>query len=142
MKKLWAKHQKFMSGNAGFSLVELIIVIAIMAALVAIIAPKYIKYVSQSRDSALQSSAEEVLSVAKAEYAMGNLTGTGDIAIAASGIELADTLAYDDVSTEATEDKAAFIALCDFDANKSASTVTFTITIGGTANAPTFTTSW
>jgi len=40
MLKLWKKHQKFLKGDAGFSLVELIIVIAIMAALIAILAPQ------------------------------------------------------------------------------------------------------
>ncbi|HBR08376.1 MAG TPA: prepilin-type cleavage/methylation domain-containing protein, partial [Clostridiales bacterium] len=51
-----------MKGNAGFSLVELIIVIAIMAALVAILAPQYIKYVEKSRIATDQSLAEEIFS--------------------------------------------------------------------------------
>ena len=62
MKKLMEKHRKFMKGNAGFSLVELIIVIAIMAALVAILAPQYIKYVEKSRIATDQSLAEEIFS--------------------------------------------------------------------------------
>ena len=36
-------------GNAGFTLVELIIVIAIMAVLTAVAAPQYIKYVERSK---------------------------------------------------------------------------------------------
>ena len=35
--------------NAGFSLVELIIVVAIMAVLVGVIAPQWLKYVERSR---------------------------------------------------------------------------------------------
>ncbi len=65
MQKLWQKHQKFMKGNAGFSLVELIIVIAIMAALVAILAPQYLKYVERSRVSADQTTLDEVIKAAK-----------------------------------------------------------------------------
>lgn len=65
MSKLWLKHQKFMKGNAGFSLVELIIVIAIMAALVAILAPQYLKYVDKSRKAADAATAEEILTACK-----------------------------------------------------------------------------
>lgn len=35
--------------NAGFSLVELIIVVVIMAVLVGVIAPQWLKYVERSR---------------------------------------------------------------------------------------------
>ena len=59
--------------NKGFSLVELIIVIAIMVALVAIMGPQYIKYVQSSRDAVIQDAAENVLSVAKTEFASGNI---------------------------------------------------------------------
>ena len=65
MKKLMEKHRKFMKGNAGFSLVELIIVIAIMAALVAILAPQYIKYVEKSRVSADQTQLDEIMKAVK-----------------------------------------------------------------------------
>lgn len=65
MSKLWLKHQKFLKGNAGFSLVELIIVIAIMAALVAILAPQYIKYVEKSRVQADETCASEILGACK-----------------------------------------------------------------------------
>ena len=59
--------------NKGFSLVELIIVIAIMVALVAIMGPQYIKYVQSSRDAVIQDAAENVLSVAKTEFASSNI---------------------------------------------------------------------
>ncbi len=65
MLTLWKKHQKFLKGDAGFSLVELIIVIAIMAALIAILAPQYIKYVERSRKQADITVATEVLNAAK-----------------------------------------------------------------------------
>jgi type IV pilus assembly protein PilA len=59
------KHRKFMKGDAGFSLVELIIVIAIMAALVAILAPQYLKYVEASRVSADQTQLDEIMKAVK-----------------------------------------------------------------------------
>ena len=61
------------NNNEGFSLVELIIVIAIMVALVAMLAPQFVKYVAKSRDAVVTSAAQDVLSVAKAEYALGHL---------------------------------------------------------------------
>ena len=65
MKKMMEKHRKFMKGDAGFSLVELIIVIAIMAALVAILSPQYLKYVEASRVSADQTQLNEIMKVVK-----------------------------------------------------------------------------
>ncbi len=46
--------------NAGFSLVELIIVIAIMATLVGVLAPQFIKYVENSRRALDVSNANEI----------------------------------------------------------------------------------
>jgi len=65
MLKLWKKHQKFLKGDAGFSLVELIIVIAIMAALIAILAPQYLKYVEKSRVSADKTQIDEIIKAVK-----------------------------------------------------------------------------
>lgn len=54
--------------NAGFSLVELIIVIGIMAILSAAIAPSLIRYVKKARLSRFYSDAQSVLSDAQADF--------------------------------------------------------------------------
>ncbi len=51
--------------NKGFTLIELIVVIAIIAVLAAILAPQYLRYVEKSRVSADQSTANELINVAK-----------------------------------------------------------------------------
>lgn len=69
MQKLMEKHRKFMRGDAGFSLVELIIVIAIMAALVAVLAPQYIKYVEKSKLGVDENAASEAVHAAEVAIA-------------------------------------------------------------------------
>ncbi len=77
MQKILAKLNSLKKNSKGFSLVELIIVIAIMVALVAMLAPQFVKYVAKSRDAVITRAAEDVLSVAKSEYALGHLVVTG-----------------------------------------------------------------
>ncbi|MBR3621579.1 MAG: prepilin-type N-terminal cleavage/methylation domain-containing protein [Clostridia bacterium] len=65
---LKAKLDSVRKNKKGFSLVELIIVIAIMVALIAVMAPNFVKYVQKSRDTALQTAAEDFLASAKVAY--------------------------------------------------------------------------
>jgi prepilin-type N-terminal cleavage/methylation domain-containing protein len=65
---LKAKLDSIRKNKKGFSLVELIIVIAIMVALIAVMAPNFVKYVQKSRDTALQTAAEDLYSAVKVFY--------------------------------------------------------------------------
>ena len=60
--------------NAGFSLVELIIVIAIMAVLVGVLAPQFIKYVENSRRAVDIQNANEIRQAVIAGMADGIIT--------------------------------------------------------------------
>lgn len=141
---LKAKLDSVRKNKKGFSLVELIIVIAIMVALIAVMAPQFVRYVQNSREATLQQAAEEVLAVAKAEYALGTLTGTGTITVEANNdngpvlITPATSLSYkNEVSTGSVW--AEFKTLCGIDDNKAVRSATvYTIAITGTADAPTF----
>ena len=48
------------NNDAGFSLVELIIVVAIMAVMIALLAPQYVKYVERSRVTKDERQADEI----------------------------------------------------------------------------------
>lgn len=65
IQKMMKNHRKFMKGQKGFSLVELIIVIAIMAALIAVLAPQYLKYVEKSRVTADENVIGEICNAIK-----------------------------------------------------------------------------
>lgn len=59
--------------NAGFSLVELIIVVAIMAVLVGVIAPQWLKYVERSRRVTDVNNAKEIRDIYERIAAIDNL---------------------------------------------------------------------
>ena len=73
MKKLMNKIRK---SNAGFTLVELIIVIAIIAILTVVLAPQYVKYVEKSKLSADESAAATLLQ--EVEVAIVDAAASGD----------------------------------------------------------------
>ncbi|MEG2700820.1 MAG: prepilin-type N-terminal cleavage/methylation domain-containing protein, partial [Hungatella sp.] len=66
--------RKRAKSNAGFSLIELIIVMAIMAVLTGVLAPQYIKYVEKSRVVADDTNAEEVKKAFEVIVAEGHAT--------------------------------------------------------------------
>ncbi|MBR0112179.1 MAG: prepilin-type N-terminal cleavage/methylation domain-containing protein [Clostridia bacterium] len=131
------RHSK---NSKGFSLVELIIVIAVLVALVAVIAPAYLRYVQRSHDSVLQSSAEEVLSVVRSEFALGNLqitdTEPGTVTVKKGSdthivVLLSDNLSFIPDNHEPSENMDAdFMLACGVDTSKEIkSNKIFTITI-------------
>lgn len=108
--------------NKGFSLIELIIVIAIMVALIAVMAPQFIKYVKSSRDAVIRATAEDVLSVAKAEYTNSLLNGEGCICVSA---DEEGTVSITFIEGKGGENTLtypggvdAFSAMCGIDSNK------------------------
>ncbi len=79
--------------NAGFSLVELIIVIAIMAILVGVLAPQFIKYVESSRRSTDIQNAEalkEAMLAEMADQSIDGIAGSGTLVMNAATIALFD----------------------------------------------------
>lgn len=119
---LKAKLDSVRKNKKGFSLVELIIVIAIMVALIAVMAPQFIKYVQQSRDAVVTQAAEDVLSVAKAEFALTHLTGSGTITVRPDPTTYIMTITFSDTMVlngkSGAEGAAEFEELCGIDANK------------------------
>lgn len=57
--------QKLKKSDAGFTLVELIVVIAILGVLMAVLVPQYIQYVEKSRESTDLSTLGEVIHAAE-----------------------------------------------------------------------------
>ncbi|NLV87009.1 MAG: prepilin-type N-terminal cleavage/methylation domain-containing protein, partial [Clostridiales bacterium] len=60
---------KIRKSNAGFTLVELIVVIAILGVLMAALVPQYIKYVEKSREGVDRSTLGEIYHVVEIEAA-------------------------------------------------------------------------
>lgn len=73
--KLLNKKQK---NNAGFSLVELIVVIAIMVVLVAVLAPLFSKYIESSRRSTDAQNASSIAEAVMADVAEGKIKPSED----------------------------------------------------------------
>jgi len=142
-RKIAPRDDKRRNGNKGFSLVELIVVIAIMVALIAVLLPQINRYLTIARDAVVQMAAEDALAIAKSEYAVLELRGTGEIKIYAPKdeghvlIELGAGLQYGD--DKKNNGEAAFAAVCGVDENKKVwSDEVYTITIGEEAGQPTF----
>ena len=135
------------NGKKGFSLVELIIVIAIMVALVAVMAPNFVKYVEKARNAAILYAAEDVVAIAKSEYAQGNLKGSGVIKIYAGDdgivhVSLLQDAAFSGktpLSYSSTETND-FEQVCGLDSNRKCnSDLVYIITVDGTIiSHPTF----
>ncbi len=142
MQKILAKLNSLKKNSKGFSLVELIIVIAIMVALVAMLAPQFVKYVSKSRDAVVTRAAEDVLAIAKSEYALGHLrlkegSTEGKISVQtnANGKLIArinSDLEYDEAPDGTLSGADGFEEQCGIDTEKSSlSTKAYIITISG-----------
>ncbi len=87
--KLLNKKQK---NNAGFSLVELIVVIAIMVVLVAVLAPLFSKYIESSRRSTDVQNANSIAEAVQADYADGKTYAANTEATAGTPTALKDNV--------------------------------------------------
>lgn len=63
--------------EAGFSLIELVVVITIMAAITAILAPQYLQYVKRSKVSVDINNAEAIVNAVSAAIADGSIPLAG-----------------------------------------------------------------
>lgn len=78
--------------EAGFSLVELIVVVTIMAVLTAILAPAYLHYLEKSRIGADENTAEEIRRATETIVLSGEYDVTEEVLVtfSAAGITVTD----------------------------------------------------
>lgn len=78
--------------EAGFSLVELIVVVAIMAVLTGILAPVYLHYLEKSRIGADENTAEEIRRATESIVLSGEYEVTEEVLVtfSAAGITVTD----------------------------------------------------
>ena len=77
-----------MSKNAGFSLLELIVVISIMAVLGTVLAPQLLKHVNNNRITACKTDREAILAVyERCIYAQTKALDTGDLNDMLTGVD-------------------------------------------------------
>lgn len=63
MKKQNDVTKKSKINNAGFSIVELVVVIVIMGVIVGVVAPMFVRYISTNRTAACKANREAVLAI-------------------------------------------------------------------------------
>ena len=100
MKKFLDKIKK---SNAGFTMVELIVVVAIIAVLAVVLAPQYIKYVEKSRIAADQST------LASIEKTLNVLVADGSLVAGTVSVAMDGTITAPDKATGATDDNKKII---------------------------------
>ncbi len=71
--------QKLKKSNAGFTLVELIVVIAILGVLAAVLVPQYIQYVEKAREGSDRNTISEIYHAAEITAASTENLAAGDI---------------------------------------------------------------
>ena len=104
LKNMKKDEKKLLTAQAGFSLVELIVVVAIMAALTAGLAPQYLKYVDRSRKAADENLAKEIctaLTIASADEADFLEAKSPYLTIGEEGITMSSQLSTGNASAAA-----------------------------------------